>query len=122
MARYHDIRLTRPQAWTALAATVACESGATLFVKASDGLTRLGPTALAIVGFSLTTLLLAKVVEVVPTSIAYTVWTGSGSVVVALLGVLIFGDALTPLAWAGIGLVLAGVVVLNRADARTPRA
>lgn len=119
MARYHDIRLTRSQAWAALAATVACESAATLSVKASDGLTRAGPTALAIVGFSLTTLLLAKVVEVVPTSIAYTVWTGSGSVVVALLGVLLFDDALTPLAWAGIGLVLLGVVVLNRADARS---
>lgn len=116
MAHYHEIRLTRPQAWAALWMTVGCESGATLAVKASDGLTLALPTGLAILGFTLTTLLLAKVVEVVPTSIAYTVWTGSGSVVVALLGVLIFGDHLGAGAWTGIALVLTGVVVLNRAS------
>lgn len=116
MARYHDVLLTRQQAWTTLALTVACESAATLSVKASDGLTRLLPTALALVGFTLTTLLLAKVVEVVPTSIAYTVWTGSGTVVVALVGVLVFGDRLSLGAWLGIGLVLVGVVTLNQVD------
>lgn len=114
MARYHDVRLTRQQAWVTLGLTVACESVATLSVKASDGLTRLLPTAVALVGFALTSLLLAKVVEVVPTSIAYTVWTGSGTVVVALVGVLVFDDHLSPGAWLGIGLVLVGVITLNR--------
>lgn len=116
MSRYHDLVLTRPQAWVALALTVGVEVFATMSVKASDGLTEPVPSACALVGFTLTTLLLAKVVQVVPTSVAYTVWTGSGSAAVAVLGVVLFGDHLTPVAWLGIALVVVGVVVLQRPD------
>ena len=63
---------------------------------------------------------LAKVVEVIPTSIAYTVWTGSGTVAVSLLGVALFGDRLPPLAWAGTGLVVLGVALVNLPGERRP--
>lgn len=113
MTRYHRLVLTVHQAWLTLVATVACEVVATMSIKASDGLTKLAPSMIALIGFTLTTLLLAKVVEVIPTSIAYTVWTGSGSVVVALLGVALFGDRLSLVSCLGIALVVLGVVVLN---------
>jgi multidrug transporter EmrE-like cation transporter len=57
--------------------------------------------------------LLAKVVEVIPTSIAYTIWTGTGAVAVSVLGVALFGDHLTRLAWVGVALVVVGVGTLN---------
>lgn len=110
-----SLRLTRPQAWAALALTVCCEVVATLSTKASDGFTRPLPAAAALVGFSLTTVLLAKVLEVIPTSIAYTVWTGAGSALVVVLGILLFGDRVTPASAAGIVLVVSGVVILNLA-------
>lgn len=117
MKRYQELQMSPPQAWAALALTVACEVAATLSVKASEGLTELLPSAGALVGFALTTLLLAKVVEVIPTSIAYTVWTGAGTVAVSLLGVALFDDRLAPLAWVGIGLVVVGVMTLNLSSA-----
>lgn len=113
MIRYHELQMTPRRAWAMLGLTVVCEVAATLSVKASDGLTELLPSAGAFAGFTLTTLLLAKVVEVIPTSIAYTVWTGTGAVAVSLLGSALFGDHLTPLAWVGIGLVILGVATLN---------
>lgn len=117
MSRYHELRMTRRAAWVTLGLTVACEVVATLSVKASDGLTEPLPSATAFVGFALTTLLLAKVVEVIPTSLAYTVWTGTGAGAVSLLGVVLFGDHLAPLAWVGIGLVVLGVATTNLAPA-----
>jgi multidrug transporter EmrE-like cation transporter len=113
MMGYRDFEMTKLRAWVTLGLTVACEVTATLCVKASDGLTEVLPSAGAITGFILTTLLLAKVVEVIPTSIAYTIWTGSGAVAVSVLGVALFGDHLTPMAWVGIGLVVLGVGTLN---------
>lgn len=108
-----DFHMTRLRAGVTLAPTVACEVTATLCVKASDGLAEVLPSAGAIIGFILTTLLLAKVVEVIPTSIAYTIWTGSGAVAVSVLGVALFDDHLTRLAWVGIGLVVLGVASMN---------
>ncbi len=113
MSRYHDLQMTPARAWPLLGLTVVVETAATLFTKASEGLTEPLPSAGAILCFTLTTLLLAKVVEVIPTSIAYTVWTGLGSGAVSILGVALFGDRLTPVAWLGIGLVVAGVATIN---------
>jgi multidrug transporter EmrE-like cation transporter len=78
------------------------------------------PSVVAFTGFALTTLLLAKVVEVIPTSITYTVWTGSGTVAVSLPGVALFGDRLPPLAWAGTALVVVGVALVNLPGDRRP--
>ncbi|GGF49952.1 hypothetical protein GCM10011519_24950 [Marmoricola endophyticus] len=121
VAAYHRLVLTRAQAWTVLLAAVACDTGASLAVAGSHGLTRVVPAGLALLGFALANVLLAKVVQVVPTSIAYAVATGAGAVVVALGGRLLLGDELGAGTWAGIGLVVAGTVVLNRADARADR-
>jgi small multidrug resistance pump len=121
MSRYHELEMTQRRAWMTLGLTVVCEVGATMSVKASEGLTRPLPSAAAFIGFALTTLLLAKVVEVIPTSIAYTVWTGTGAGAVSLLGVALFGDRLTPLAWVGIGLVVLGVATLNLTPRRVRR-
>ncbi len=113
MSRYRDLAMTPLRAWATLALTVVCEVAATLCVKASSGLTELVPSLGAFTGFALTTLLLAKVVEVIPTSIAYTVWTGTGAVAVTLLGAALFGDRVDPLVWLGIALVVLGVATVN---------
>jgi multidrug transporter EmrE-like cation transporter len=118
MIGYRDFHMTKPRAYVTLGLTVVCEVTATLCVKASDGLTEVLPSAGAVTGFVLTTLLLAKVVEVIPTSIAYTIWTGTGAVAVSVLGVALFGDHLTRLAWVGIGLVVLGVGTLNLQPSR----
>jgi small multidrug resistance pump len=113
VSRYHRITLSRGQAWWVLALTISCEVVATLATKASDGFTRPVPVAVALLGFGLTTLCLAKVLEVIPTSIAYAIWTGSGSALVVAFGVLLFHDDLTLRGAVGIVAVVVGIIILN---------
>ena len=49
--------------------------------------------------------------------VAYTVWTGIGAVGTLTMGVLLFGEALSPTKIAGIVLVMAGIVALKLAPA-----
>jgi multidrug transporter EmrE-like cation transporter len=117
MNRYQQITLTRPQAWCVLALTIGCEVGATLSLKTSDGFTRPLPSAASVFGFALAIVFLAKVLEVIPTSIAYTVWTGVGSALVVVFGIVVFGDDITMRGLLGIVLVVTGVVILNMSGA-----
>jgi small multidrug resistance pump len=113
MSRFHAYTLSRPQAWLVLAVTIASEVSATLLLKVSDGFTRPLPALASVAGFALAVVCLAKVLEVVPTSIAYTVWTGAGSALVVVIGILVFDEVITRRAVAGIVLVIVGVVILN---------
>jgi len=117
MNRYQQITLTRPQAWFFLALTIGFEVGATLAVKASDGFARPLPAGVSVVGFALTALFLAKVLEVIPTSIAYTIWTGVCSALVLAFGIVVFGDDVTVRGLVGIALVVIGVIILNLSGA-----
>jgi small multidrug resistance pump len=110
---FHDLTLSRAQAWVVLALTIDSEVSATLLLKVADGFTRPLPAVGSIAGFALAVVCLAKVLEVVPTSIAYTVWTGAGSTLVAAIGVRAFEETITTRGVAGVALVIVGVVILN---------
>ena len=49
----------------------------------------------------------------VPLGIAYAMWAGIGIVLVSLVGVVVFRQTLDFAAIAGIGLIVAGVIVIN---------
>jgi len=49
----------------------------------------------------------------IPVGIAYAVWSGAGIVLISLIGWLLYGQTLDLAAGIGIGLIVAGVVVLN---------
>jgi small multidrug resistance pump len=51
--------------------------------------------------------------KTIPVGIAYAVWSGIGVTLVALIGWLVFGQKLDFAAVAGMGLIIAGVIVLN---------
>ena len=108
-----------------LALTVGCEVGGDAgWSRLSDGFTRPLPSAGAVRGRirAHRMVLLAKVLEVIPTSIAYTVWTGAGSALIAVLGVALLGEALSARAVGGIVLVVVGVALLNLSDRQPARA
>ncbi len=117
MKRYQELTLTPRQAWLTLALTIGSEVSATLALKASDGFTRPIPAVGSFVGFALAIVFLAKVLEVIPTSIAYTVWTGAGSALVVVFGIVVFGDHITLRGVLGIVLVITGVTILNLSGA-----
>ncbi|MDX5432113.1 MAG: SMR family transporter, partial [Halomonas sp.] len=53
------------------------------------------------------------VLRTIPVGIAYAIWAGLGIVLVALVGVLAYGQRPDPPAVLGIGLIVTGVVVIQ---------
>ena len=48
-----------------------------------------------------------------PLGVAYGVWAAAGIVLTALLSRILFREALTPVMMAGIGLIVAGVLLIE---------
>lgn len=96
-----------------LALAIGCEVCATSCLKLTDGYTRLWPTVAVAVGYVLSFVFLGRALTRIPVSLAYAVWSGVGTAAVAAIGATAFGEHLGRLQWAGIALVVAGVVVLN---------
>jgi len=99
--------------WISLSVAILAEVIATSALKASDSFTRPIPAFITIVGYGVAFYLLAVALKTIPVGIAYAVWSGAGIVAIALIGYFVFGQALDAAALVGIGLILAGVLVLN---------
>jgi quaternary ammonium compound-resistance protein SugE len=100
-------------AWTILFLAGLLEIGWAIGLKQTEGFTRPWPTAATIAVALASFYLLSVALRTIPVGTGYAVWTGIGAVGTAVLGMLIYGE---PAAWprfAGIGLVVAGIVVLN---------
>ncbi|MFE9447529.1 DMT family transporter [Streptomyces sp. NPDC006739] len=96
-----------------LAAAIAAEVAATTAMKYSEGFSRPGPTLLTALGYVVSFLLLAQTLKSVQIGTAYAIWAGVGTAVVAVIGLLLFGEGLNPAKVAGLVLIVGGVVVLN---------
>lgn len=92
---------------------VVAEVVATSALKASAGFTKPLPSFLVVVGYALAFYLLGRVLTVVPVGVAYAIWAGLGIVLVSLVGMLMFKERPDAPAVIGIGLIVAGVVVLQ---------
>jgi small multidrug resistance pump len=99
--------------WLYLILAIAGEVVGTTALKASDGFTRLGPSLLVVVGYAFAFYLLAQVLRTIPLGITYAIWSGVGVAAVTLIGWMVYGQRLDLPAILGIGLIVAGVLVLN---------
>ena len=96
-----------------LAIAIVSEVIGTLSLKASEGFTRLWPSLLVVVAYTLAFYFLSLTLKSIPVGIAYAVWAGIGVTLVTLIGWLLFGQKLDIAALLGIGLIMTGVIVLN---------
>lgn len=101
------------KAYLFLAIAIVAEVIATSSLKASSSFTKLVPSLATFVGYGVSFYFLSLTLAVLPTGIAYAIWSGVGIVLISLIGWLIFGQSLDAPAMAGMGLILAGVVVIN---------
>lgn len=101
------------QPWIFLALAIVSEVAATSALKASDGFSRLGPSLVVVVGYAAAFYFLSLTLRTIPVGVAYAVWSGVGVALIALIGWLVFGQALDAPAIIGLLLIVAGVVVLN---------
>ncbi|MGW6459691.1 DMT family transporter [Streptomyces sp. NPDC055078] len=96
-----------------LAAAIVAEVAGTTAMKYSDGFTRLWPSLLTAVGYIVAFSLLAQTLKTLSVGTAYAIWAGVGTAAVAAIGMLFLGETASLAKFAGIALVIAGVVVLN---------
>ena len=100
-------------AWIALAIAIIAEVIGTSALKASDGFSRLGPGLLVVAGYAVAFYFLALTLRHMSVGVAYAVWSGVGTVLIALIGVWVFKQSIDLAGIVGIGLIIAGVLVLN---------
>ncbi|MCE8035557.1 multidrug efflux SMR transporter [Billgrantia tianxiuensis] len=100
-------------AFVYLALAIVAEVVATSALKATDGFTRPGPSLVVVAGYVIAFYMLSLVLRTIPVGIAYAIWAGLGIVLVALVGVLAYGQRPDPPAVLGIGLIVTGVVVIQ---------
>ncbi|MEO5665182.1 MAG: multidrug efflux SMR transporter [Nocardioides sp.] len=96
-----------------LLAAIAAEVAASAALPRTQGFRDPLWTVLVVGGYAVSIWLLALVVRHMPVSTAYAIWAGLGTAAVAVIGALWLGEALTPLKVAALGMIIAGVVVLN---------
>lgn len=96
-----------------LMAAVLFETIGTTALKASEGFTRLWPSLLVIAGYSASFYLLAQTLKVIPVGIAYAIWSGLGIFLITLIGWLVFKQRLDLPALLGLGLIFAGIAVIQ---------
>jgi quaternary ammonium compound-resistance protein SugE len=82
-------------------------------LKYSQGFSRLWPSLGSLAAMAVSVLLLAVAAKQLPIGTAYAVWTGIGAIGTALLGMLLFGDAVTPWRLCCLGLLLLGMLGLK---------
>ena len=101
------------QAWAALLLAGVLDVAWALSMKLAAGYTRLGWSLVSLACLGGFVWLLGRVLAVLPVGTAYAVWTGLGAAGTLLAGAALVGEALTVSRLAGVGLILAGIVVLK---------
>lgn len=99
--------------WVALTMAVVAEVIATTSLKATAEFTRFWPSVLVVAGYLLAFYFMTISLRVLPVGTMYAIWAGVGIVLVTLTGWLFYKQALDAPAIVGIGLIVAGVIVIN---------
>ncbi|MBD9648193.1 QacE family quaternary ammonium compound efflux SMR transporter [Ensifer sp. PDNC004] len=99
--------------YTVLVAAIVFEVLGTSAMQAAQHFTRLGPTVMMVVCYAIAFFFLSYTLRFIPVGIAYAVWSGLGIVLISLVGYFAFGQKLDLAAILGLGLIIAGVLVLN---------
>lgn len=100
-------------AWLLLAIAITAEVIGTTALKASEGFTRLLPAVVVVLGYAVAFYCLSLVLKHIPVGVAYAVWSGLGIVLITLAAYVTYGQKIDAAGLIGMGLIVAGVVVLN---------
>lgn len=96
-----------------LSLAIIAEVTATSFLKLADGFSKPIPSLITIIGYAAAFYFLSLTLRAIPVGIAYAIWSGVGIVLISLIAWLFMGQKLDAPAILGMGLIVAGVAVLN---------
>lgn len=96
--------------WIMLLIAAVLEVTWAVFMKMSEGFTRMLPSVITAVGYIASAVFLALAMRKLPLGTAYAMWTGFGIMGTTILGVLLYKETMS-LAQAGCVLMIAGGII-----------
>jgi small multidrug resistance pump len=99
--------------WILLGFAIVSEIIGTSALKASNGFTRVIPSVLVVLGYGGAFWLMSQTLKFLEIGTVYAVWSGVGIVGTAIIGYFVFREGIDLPKGIGIGLIVAGVVILQ---------
>lgn len=104
-------------AYIYLAIAIVGEVWATAALKATDEFTKPLLSVICLLGYVTSLFFLSLALRSIPVGIAYAIWAGVGTALIAISGYIFYGEALDLEAVMGICLIITGVAFLNVSSA-----
>ncbi len=102
-----------PAHYIYLIVAIAAETIGTTALQASDQFSKFWPTVMVVLFYALAFFFLGLALKYMPVGVAYAIWSGLGIVFIAIIGLLAFGQRLDVPALLGMGLIIAGIIVIQ---------
>ena len=99
--------------WLYLVLAIVLEVSGTTAMKLSQGFTKLLPSVLMFVCYGLSLSALTLALKRIEVSVAYAVWSGLGTALIATVGVLWLKEPINSLKVVSLMLIIMGVIGLN---------
>ena len=99
--------------WMFLALAIISEVIATTSLKSTEGFTKLVPSIIVVIGYTAAFYFVSLTLDTLPVGVVYAIWSGVGIALVAIISVIVLDQKLDAGAIVGMGLIIAGVVVMR---------
>lgn len=96
-----------------LMVAIAVEVVCTALLPKADGFTNPWWSAVVLIGYGVSIWLLTVIVRTMPVSVAYAIWSGLGTALVAVVGYVFLGEQLGWVKVLSLAMIVVGVVGLN---------
>ena len=105
--------------WVILTVAILLELCGTTCLKLSHGFTRLLPSVGVVVFYLGSFYLMAQSLKTMEVGIVYAIWSGVGTALIAVVGVLAFGESVTAFKILGLLMIIGGTFLLRVASTQT---
>ncbi len=99
--------------WFYLTSAVLLEVFGTMALRCSDGISKLYPSIIMAIFYILSVVAFAYAIKKMDISMAYALWSGLGTLMVASIGIFYFQESINPMKLASIALIIIGVIGLH---------
>lgn len=96
-----------------LALGILFEVLGTICMKFADGFSRLVPSIFVFIFYSLSLVALVFVLKKLPVSVAYAIWAGLGTALIAVIGIFWFKEPFTFIKLVSIFFIVLGIIGLE---------
>ncbi|MBD2447032.1 multidrug efflux SMR transporter [Nostoc sp. FACHB-152] len=99
--------------WIYLIIAILFEVAGTTSMKLSEGFTKVVPSALIFICYGICFSFLTLSLKKIEVSVAYAVWSGLGTTLIASIGIFWFRESMSMAKFVSIALIIVGVIGIN---------